>query len=129
MKKRSRAGLGLAAVLVTGAAIGTGPIGRAGADGVSSFTALALAEANRATFTVPGFIALETLADGGAPVSQAQLTALGGRAFASTAYPGDTATHTAQLTGAAGLPTPPPYPLYVEAAHPGEPKAEATPPR
>ena len=128
MSKRSRAVLCLAAALGGAAVIGTAPVGRAGADGVPSFTALALAEANRVTFTVPGFIALETLADGGAPVSQAQLTALGGRAFASTAYPGDTATHTEQLTGAAGLPAPPAYPLYVEAAHPGEPKAEATPP-
>ena len=33
-----------------------------------------------------------------------------------------------QFTGAAGLPTPPAYPLYVEAAHPGQPKAEAGPP-
>jgi hypothetical protein len=127
MGKGSRAVLCLAA-LGSAAALGAGPVGRAGADGLPSFTALALAQASRATFTVPGFLALETLADGGAPVSQAQLTALGGRAFGSTAYPGDTATHTEQLSGAAGLPAPPAYPLYVEASHPGQPKAEAAPP-
>lgn len=83
------------------------------------FTAVAVAEGVRKSVGVPPDITLfESLADPGAPVAQAQMTLFGGNAFASNAYPGDTAANAPQLAAAAGLPVTPDYPFYVHAEHP-----------
>ena len=125
--KRSAGALLLAALLVPAPLLAAGPAGRAGAAGVASFNATAAAQAMRTTVVVPRLLVAETLADGGGLVSQAELTSVGGRAFASSVYPGDPAT-AGQAAGAAGLPRPPDSPLYVAAAHPTAPKATASPP-
>ncbi len=108
------------------AVVGVQPPETAGAADAAPFTATAVAQGMRVTLVVPRFLVAETLADGGAPVSQAQLTSLGGRAFASSLFPGDTATFQ-QAAAALGLPPLPAYPAQVSATHPTEPKAEAAP--
>ena len=86
-----------------------------------------MAQGVRASVVAPRFLVTETLADIGAAISQAQLTTVGGNAYASSLFPGDTAAYR-QVAAGAGLPPPPPYPLEVSAAHPSEPEARADQP-
>jgi hypothetical protein len=113
--------------LVAGAGAGLAHPDRAGADDADSFTATALAQGMRASVVVPRFLVTETLADIGAAISQTQLSTVGGKAYASSLFPGDTAIY-GQVAAALGLPPPPPYPLEVAADHPSEPEARADPP-
>lgn len=122
--KKPVLGVGLVALLAPAPWLAAGPGGAAETAGAS---AIAVAQAVRATVVVPRLLVVETLADTGGLVSQAELTPVGGQAFASSVYPGDPATF-GQAAGAAGLPRPPDYPLYVAASHPSAPKAEAAPP-
>jgi len=111
---RAAAAVAAWAVCLTSAPAGSAPAGRA-------FLATAVAQGVRATYTVPRFLVLETLADGAAPLAQAQVGSVTSSAFASTLYPGDTAITNRQATDAAGLPPFPPYPFYVSAEHPVDP--------
>ena len=100
---------------------------RAGAQDAVAANATAAAQAVRATVIVPRLLVAETLADSGGLVAQVDLGRVGGRAFASSVYPGDPAT-LGQVAGVAGLPRPPDSPLYVAASHPDAPESEAAPP-
>jgi hypothetical protein len=120
-------GLALVALLAPAPWLLARPAGGAGADAPAGFRATAVAQSVRVTVIVPRLLVVETLADVGGMVSQADLSPLGGQAFASSVYPGDPAT-AGQAAGAAGLPRPPDYPLYVAASHPSAPEAQTDPP-
>jgi hypothetical protein len=91
------------------------------------FQAFTDASGVRGTYSVSGFAIAEPI-DLGAPVAQATLDTLAGRAFGSLPYPGDTAVrypgYVALATGSA----PPGYPLFVEAQHPQTPEGAFTDP-
>jgi hypothetical protein len=95
-----------------------------------SYEALAAAEGVRFSVSAPGFAAVETFIDGGGPVSQAIIDGLGNsRAFASLPYPGDLAiSGPGLLAGLTGLPSPPPYPFYVDSSYPTEEESKLTQP-
>lgn len=112
------------AVVALAAVAGLAGPDKAGALDAASFTGTAVAQGVRTSIVAPRFLVTETLADSGAVISQAQLTTVGGKAYASSVFPGDTAVYR-QVAAAMGLPPPPPYPLEVSAAHPSEPEARA----
>lgn len=101
------------------------PAQAAAGAGSSVFSGVASAEGFRFTYSVPGFVAVETPLDFGAPVSQAVVDGLGtSQAFASLPYPGDLAIVGPALAATLlGLPSPPPYPWYVATSHPTRPEA------
>jgi hypothetical protein len=113
----------LAALGLVSTVIGWAP---AGASDIMSFDARAQAEGFRFTFGAPGFVAVETFIDGGGPVAQSVLDGLGNsQSFASLPYPSDNAISGPGLVaGLTGLPSPPPYPLYVNSSYPTQEKAE-----
>lgn len=92
----------------------------------SLFSGVASAEGFRFTYSVPGFVAVETPLDFGAPFSQAMVDGLGAsQAFASSPYPGELAIVGPALAASLlGLPSPPPYPWYVSTSHPTQPEAK-----
>jgi hypothetical protein len=77
--------------------------------------ALATAQGVRTSLTIPGFLLVESVFDGGGPVAQAVLDSAGGAGFASLPYPGETAMAVPGLIAAGGGPALPTYPLYVSA--------------
>ncbi|HEV8625544.1 MAG TPA: hypothetical protein VG034_13880 [Acidimicrobiia bacterium] len=89
---------------------------------LSGFRAVAVAEGERVTFSVPGFAVVEDIIDGGGPMSQAAVDGQGASSFASLPYPGDTALAFPGLFAAvAGQPLPAGYPFFVSASHPTTP--------
>jgi len=117
---RRIAARGVGAVVIGGSLV-LGLVPGAHADGdFGGFQAFTAASGVRATYSVGGFAIAEPL-DLGAPVAQATLDSLAGRAFGSVPYPGDTAVrypgYVALATGSA----PPGYPLFVEAQYPQNP--------
>ena len=77
--------------------------------------ARATAQGVRTSLTMPGFLLVESVFDGGGPVAQAVLDPVGSASFASLPYPGETAMSVPGLIAAGGGPTLPAYPLYVSA--------------
>ena len=71
-------------------------------------------------------MAVDTFIDGGGPVAQSILDGLGNsQSFASLPYPSDNAISGPGLVaGLTGLPSPPPYPFYVNSSYPTQEKAE-----
>ncbi|HEY1652658.1 MAG TPA: hypothetical protein VGG09_12310 [Acidimicrobiales bacterium] len=94
------------------------------------YQANASAEGVRISIAAPSFVAVDTLVDGGGPVAQSAVDALGNsQAFASLPYPGDlAATSTGLVAGLSGLPAPPAYPFYVSSSYPATPDAQLTQP-
>ena len=95
-------------------------------EGFTSFDARATAEGFRFTFGAPGFVAVDTFIDGGGPVASSVLDGLGNsQSFASLPYPSDNAISGPGLVaGLTGLPSPPPYPFYVNSSYPTQEKAD-----
>ncbi len=120
--RTARSGAALVAGLLLGtAALAVGGAGRAGAAGeATSYEGVASAEGVRVSVSAPNFVAVDTFVDGGGPVSQAVIDGLGNsHAFASLPYPGDLAiSGPGLLAGLTGLPSPPPYPFYVDSSYP-----------
>ena len=77
--------------------------------------ALAAAQGIRTSLTMPGFLLVESVFDGGGPVAQSVVDPAGGAGFASLPYPGETAMSVPGLVAAGGGPALPAYPLYVRA--------------
>jgi hypothetical protein len=123
MQARIRSITVMAVFGLVAAAIGWSP---AGATDITSFDARAQAEGFRFTFGAPGFVAVETFIDGGGPVAQFVLDGLGNsQSFASLPYPSDNAiSGPGLIAGLTGLPSPPPYPFYVNSSYPTQEKAE-----
>lgn len=115
-------------VALSGGLVVTGSgVGRAEAVGeATSYEAVASAEGVRFSMSAPNFVAVETFIDGGGPVAQAVIDGLGNsHAFASLPYPGDLAiTGPGLLAGLTGLPSPPPYPFFVNSSHPTKPEGK-----
>lgn len=139
MQARIRTIAALALVGLVSTALGWSPAGAeeltpeesfAPSDGFTSFEARAQAEGFRFTFGAPGFVAVDTFIDGGGPVAQSLLDGLGNsQSFASLPYPSDNAISGPGLVaGLTGLPSPPPYPFYVNSSYPTQEKAEFTQP-
>lgn len=113
-------------LLVGWALAGAGAV-RAGAEGEAvSYEAGAAAEGVRFSWSAPGFAVVDTFVDGGGPVAQTIIDGLGNsRGFASSPYPGDLAiSGPGLLAGLTGLPSPPPYPFYVDSSYPTKEEAK-----
>jgi hypothetical protein len=97
---------------------------RASADTVS-VVGHADAAAIRATYTVPNFLVLSTIADVGGPVASSMLDSSGtATGYSSVPYPGNTVvTAPGLLSVLFGLSIPLTYPFYAEATAPLTPKA------
>jgi hypothetical protein len=101
----------------------------AGAESPPAFVGLASASGGRVSFVVPGQFAVEEIVDGGGPVAQSKLDALGGDSFASLPYPGGTAVaYQGLFAVATGASSPFAYPAYVSASSPGTPSQEVNDP-
>jgi len=119
------AGVGLAGASWTGPLLAT----RAGAEPPPAFVGTAAASGGRVSFVVPGQFAVEEIVDGGGPVAQSRLDALGGDSFASLPYPGGNAVaYQGLFAVATGISSPFAYPAYVSASNPGSPSQEVTDP-
>jgi hypothetical protein len=122
--------LGCAGALLLGAAgagLWTAP---AGAVSARPVVATASAQGIRATYTVPDYVAVATLFDGGGPVSEA-IGDSTGRAvtFASLPYPSETAVFfPGVMANATGVQPPAGYPFYARADYPTAPKSEVVEP-
>lgn len=112
------------------AALGLGGSGNAGAQG-ASFSAVALASGARLSYSVPGFLVVDTPIDGGGAVAQSVLESSGlSRSFASMPYPGDIAVTAGGTLASFGVAPAGAlaYPLHVSADHPGRPEAQTADP-
>jgi hypothetical protein len=128
-RRRNRALLGVGLSLLV-APVALGVPGPASAEEARSQVLVASAQAIRVTYTVPDYVAVADLLDGGGPVSQV-VGDTGGRsvAFASLPYPGETAVFgPGTLAAATGQPAPAAYPFYARADHPIVPKSEVKDP-
>jgi len=96
----------------------------------SGLIGVATAQGLRVTYTVPGYLVVETLVDGGGPVAQAKLDMSGSYVgFGSLPYPGENVIAAPGLYGVAtGQSAPAHYPFYVEANYPLARQAELTDP-
>jgi hypothetical protein len=111
------------------AALATG--GSAGADGaVRGVVAKASAQGVRAVYTIPDYVVVSQIFDGGGPVTQAEADSTGrATSFAALPYPGENAIAApGVLSVAFGRSVPLAYPFYVEADHPSAPAAKLTDP-
>ena len=109
------------------AALGTG--GSAGADeplAARGVVAKASAQGARAVYTIPDYVVVSQIFDGGGPVTQAEADSTGrATSFAALPYPGENAIAApGVLSVAFGRSVPLAYPFYVEADHPSVPAAE-----
>jgi len=120
---------GAAALTIVAAGTGLVP-SPAGATGTRPVVATASAQGIRATYTVPGYVAVNTLFDGGGPVSEATGDSTGRSVtFASLPYPGETAVFFPGLVANAAHVQPPAgYPFYARADYPTTPKSEVVDP-
>ncbi|HVW33121.1 MAG TPA: hypothetical protein VHL53_11320 [Acidimicrobiia bacterium] len=120
--------LGVAAALIAAAATGLPPPAEAGGD-PPAFVGTAAASGGRVSFVVPGQFAVEEIVDGGGPVAQSKLDALGGDSYAALPYPGGTAVaYQGLFAVATGISSPFAYPAYVSASDPGSPSQEVSDP-
>lgn len=118
---RRRWTAGAAAVLAAAAV----PLPGSASVQLPGFSARAVAEGGRLTFSVPGFAVVEDIIDGGGPVSQAVVETQGASSFAALPYPGETALAFPGLFSAvSGQTLPAGYPFFVNASHPTAPAQE-----
>jgi hypothetical protein len=119
--RRLKSRIGVAAVAV-GLPL-TAFAAMAPADGSTSFSGVASADAVRFTTSAPGFLVVEDFIDGGGPTAQAAVSDVeGNRSFASVPYPGELAIAGPGLFAiATGQQFPGHYPFYVASAHPTKP--------
>ena len=124
MKRHGWRTLVSTALVVGVTTIGQGE-GLADSSSPPTLEARATAEGGRFGFAVPGFAVVEQIIDGGGPVSDARIDALGNsRAFAALPYPGDHAINgPSNVAGLAGLPSPPAYPFYAGSTYPLQPES------
>jgi hypothetical protein len=106
------------------------PAPRARAQTASALIGTATATGARSTYTVPNFLIVSTIYDGGGPVSQAVFNTSGdATGFGSLPYPGDTAVNAPGLLSiATGKSIPFSYPFFVQASAPTTPTASASDP-
>src|SRR5262245_50663288 len=97
---------------------------------VRSVVAKASAQGVRAAYSVPHYVAVSQIFDGGGPVTQAEADSTGrATSFAALPYPGENAIAAPGLLSVAfGRSVPLAYPFYVEADHPTVPKSELVDP-
>jgi hypothetical protein len=97
---------------------------------VRSVVARASAQGVRAVYTVPDYVVVSQLFDGGGPVTQAEADSTGrATSFAALPYPGENAVAAPGLLSSAfGRSVPLAYPFYVQADNPTAPKAELADP-
>ena len=120
--------VGLAGLLGGSAALPALP---AGAEApVRSVVAKASAQGVRAVYTIPDYVVVSQIFDGGGPVTQAEADSTGrATAFAALPYPGENAiTAPGLLSAAFGRSVPLAHPFYVQADYPTAPKAELADP-
>jgi hypothetical protein len=123
LRRVIRSGLG---VLIVGSVIGVVP---ASADTLSGFVGNARAAGMRMSYDIPGFLVVEKLIDGGGPVAEATVDALGSGGFASLPFPGENGIAFGSLLAAGtGRDAPASYPFYVSARNPGSPSSELSDP-
>jgi hypothetical protein len=123
--------LALACVLATSALVVLLlPAPRARAQTAGALIGTATATGARGTYTVPNFLIVSTIFDGGGPISQAVLNTSGdATGFGSLPYPGDTVVNAPGLLSVAtGKAIPFSYPFYVQATAPTTPVASASDP-
>ncbi|HET9770285.1 MAG TPA: hypothetical protein VFS16_05305 [Acidimicrobiia bacterium] len=127
-----RRGWALAGVAgLVGGVVALVPLGPAAdADTVRSVVAKATAQGVRAVYTIPDYVVVTQIFDGGGPVAQAEADSTGRAAsFAALPYPGENAiTAPGTLSVALGQSVPLAYPFYVKADHPSVPAAELADP-
>src|SRR2546421_768174 len=84
------------------------------------FRAVAEADGTRTTYSLPGYLLVNTLVDLGAPTAQAVVDGFGtSRAFASYPYPGENVIAVPGLVKGGGGPSQiPEYPLFVQTSYP-----------
>src|SRR5437763_2826830 len=104
---------GPAVALATG-----GPVGAEAP--VRSVVAKASAQGVRAVYTVPDYVVVSQIFDGGGPVTQAEADSTGrATSFSALPYPGENAIAApGVLSVAFGRSVPLAYPFYVRADHP-----------
>jgi hypothetical protein len=97
---------------------------------VRNVVAKASAQGVRAVYTIPDYVVVSQIFDGGGPVTQAEADSTGrATSFAALPYPGENAIAApGVLSVAFGRSVPLAYPFYVEADHPSAPAAELTEP-
>ena len=128
---RQWAKVGAAGVLVAAAIAFPGR--GAGAEGeapVRSVVAKASAQGIRAVYTIPDYVVVSQIFDGGGPVTQAETDSTGrATSFASLPYPGENAIAApGVLSVGLGRSVPVAYPFYVQADHPTVPEAALSDP-
>jgi hypothetical protein len=123
---RRRANL-VAAMMMVAGVVGFVTVPARTAQAQVGVVGLADASGIRVTFTIPNYLVLTTIADGGGPVAQSTLDTSGNAdGYASMPYPGNTAvTAPGLLSVLLGTSVPFSYPLYVEATAPLTPTAHA----
>jgi hypothetical protein len=121
---------GLAGLVVGGPVVALVTGGPAAAETVRGVVAKASAQGVRAVYTIPDYVVVSQIFDGGGPVTQAEADSTGrATSFASLPYPGENAISApGVLSVAFGRSVPLAYPFYVEADHPTVPKAELSDP-
>ena len=122
--------VGLAGLLA-GSAVAVVTGDEAGAEGpVRSVVAKASAQGVRAVYTIPDYVVVSQIFDGGGPVTQAEADSTGrATSFAALPYPGENAIAAPGLLSVAfGRSVPLAYPFYVQADNPTAPKAELADP-
>jgi len=119
----------IVAALFAAAIAGPGVWPTASADS-SGLIAMATAQGVRVTYNVPGYLVIETLVDGGGPISQSKLDTSGSYVgFGSLPYPGENVISAPGVVAVAtGQSLPTGYPFYVEANYPLTRQAELTDP-
>ncbi len=97
---------------------------------VRSVVAKASAQGVRAVYSVPDYVVVSQIFDGGGPVTQAEADSTGrSTSFAALPYPGENAVAApGTLSAAFGRSVPAAYPLYVRADHPTAPEAKLADP-
>src|SRR5688572_22274003 len=112
------------------AALASGGAAGAEVGAVRSVVAKASAQGVRAVYTIPDYVVVSQIFDGGGPVTQAEADSTGrATSFAALPYPGENAiAGPGVLSVALGRSVPLAYPFYVEADHPTVPAAELADP-
>lgn len=112
-------------VLVAVAVLLVSPAPSGAETALRGFVASASADGGRITFSVPAFVVVEDVLDGGGAVARSVVDPFGASSFASLPYPGDLAIAGPGLFQAVtGQEFPGAYPFYVNASHPTNPKQE-----
>jgi hypothetical protein len=112
------------ALAISAALVFVVPSPRVRADG-GAHIGIATASGTRATYTVPNFIIVSTVFDGGGPIAQAVFNNSGdATGFGSLPYPGDTVVNAPGVVAVAtGQSIPVSYPFFVQAVAPTTPEA------